>query len=175
MPELLNLRKVIYQHSLIHSFIQQTLLSPRLAGDRYNGEQKSTHCLPLPTWSLCVSVLSHFSRVQFFGPYRLQPARLLCPWDSPGKNTRMGCYALLQGLCPTQGLNPCLFCLLNWQAGSLSPEPPNLFIYSWLCCMALWDLSSLTRDGTHDPCIGSAGSELLGHHGADSLIKYSNG
>ena len=27
----------------------------------------------------------------------LQPARLLCPWDSPGKNTGAGCHCLLQG------------------------------------------------------------------------------
>ena len=27
-------------------------------------------------------------------------------WDSPGKNTEMGCHALLQGILPTQGLNP---------------------------------------------------------------------
>ena len=26
--------------------------------------------------------------------------------DSPGKNTRVGCHALLQGICPTQGSNP---------------------------------------------------------------------
>ena len=26
----------------------------------------------------------------------LQPARLLCPWDSPGKNTGVGCHFLLQ-------------------------------------------------------------------------------
>ena len=36
----------------------------------------------------------------------LQPARLLCPWDSPGKNTEVACHALLQGIFPTQGLNP---------------------------------------------------------------------
>ena len=35
----------------------------------------------------------------------LQPTRLPCPWDSPGKNTRVGCRALLQGLFPTQGSN----------------------------------------------------------------------
>ena len=29
-------------------------------------------------------------------PYRRQPARLLCPWDSPGKNTGVGCHFLLQ-------------------------------------------------------------------------------
>ena len=32
-------------------------------------------------------------------------SRLLCPWDSPGKNTRVGCHFLLQGIFPTQGLN----------------------------------------------------------------------
>ena len=34
--------------------------------------------------------------------YGLQPTRLLCPWDSPGKNTRVGCHALIQGIFPTQ-------------------------------------------------------------------------
>ena len=31
--------------------------------------------------------------------------RLLCPWDSPGRNTGVGCYALFQGIFPTQGSN----------------------------------------------------------------------
>ena len=31
--------------------------------------------------------------------------RLLCPWDSPGKNTGMGCYTLLQGIFLIQGSN----------------------------------------------------------------------
>ena len=38
-------------------------------------------------------------------PYRWQPTRLPCPWDSPGKNTRVGCHFLLQGIFLTQGLN----------------------------------------------------------------------
>ena len=29
-------------------------------------------------------------------PHRLQPTRLPCPWDSPGKNTGVGCHFLLQ-------------------------------------------------------------------------------
>ena len=37
---------------------------------------------------------------------RLQPARLLCPWGSPGKNTGVGCHALLRGIFLTQGWNP---------------------------------------------------------------------
>ena len=38
-------------------------------------------------------------------PRGLQPARLLCPWGFPGKNTGVGCPALLQGFFPTQGLS----------------------------------------------------------------------
>ena len=39
-------------------------------------------------------------------PQGLEPARLLCPWDSPGKNTEVGYHVLLQGIFLTQGLNP---------------------------------------------------------------------
>ena len=39
-------------------------------------------------------------------PHGLQPTRLLCPWDSPGKSTGVGCHILLQGIFPTQGSNP---------------------------------------------------------------------
>ena len=38
-------------------------------------------------------------------PHGLGPTRLLCPWNSPCKNTG-GCHSLLQGIFPTQGLNP---------------------------------------------------------------------
>ena len=51
-----------------------------------------------------------------------------CPWDSPGKNTRVGCHALLQGIFLIQGLNPYLLGLLRWLAGSLplvSPGKPR--------------------------------------------------
>ena len=39
-------------------------------------------------------------------PHGLQLTRLLCPWDSPGKNAGVGCHALLQEIFLTQGLNP---------------------------------------------------------------------
>jgi len=42
-----------------------------------------------------------------------EPTRLLCPWDSPGKNTGVGCHFLLQGIFSTQGSNPGL--LHCWQ------------------------------------------------------------
>ena len=38
-------------------------------------------------------------------PHGLKPARLLCPQDFPGKNTRVGCPFLLQGIFPTRGSN----------------------------------------------------------------------
>ena len=41
-------------------------------------------------------------------PHGVQPTRLLCLWDSPGKNTGVGCHALPQGFCLTQGANTCL-------------------------------------------------------------------
>ena len=34
--------------------------------------------------------------------------RFLCPWNSPGKNTGMGCHSLLQGIFLTQASNPSL-------------------------------------------------------------------
>jgi len=37
----------------------------------------------------------------------LESIRLLCPWDSPGKNTGVGYYSL-QGIFSIQGLNPSL-------------------------------------------------------------------
>ena len=53
---------------------------------------------------------------KLLGPHGLQPARFLCPWDSPGQNTGVGGRFLLQGIFPTQELNPHL---LHWQADSL--------------------------------------------------------
>ena len=55
--------------------------------------------------------------------------------DSPGKNTRMGCYFLLQGIFLTEGSNPRPLHLLHWQAGSLplchlgSPNQLYMYIY----------------------------------------------
>ena len=45
------------------------------------------------TLLLLLLLLSRFSHVQ---PHRRQPTRLPCPWDSPGKNTGVGCHFLLQ-------------------------------------------------------------------------------
>ena len=81
---------------------------------------------------MCVCVCSVTSVVSDpLESYKLQPARLLCPWDSPGKNPRVGFHFLLQGIFPTQGSNPGL---------------PH--------CRQV----PLPRDGTHAHCSGSAES-----------------
>ena len=71
-------------------------------------------------------MLSHFIVSDSFQPHGLQPTRLLCPRDSPGKNFGVGCPALLQGVFLTQGSNPSLFCFLRGQAGNsatIAPAP----------------------------------------------------
>ena len=58
---------------------------------------------------LCMHTCSVASAVSdSLRPHGLYLARLLCPWDYPSKNTRVGCHFLLQGVFPIQGLNPCL-------------------------------------------------------------------
>ena len=58
----------------------------------------------------CAYVLS---RVQLFVNLWIITRRLLCPQDSLGKNTGVGCHALLQGILPTQGSNLHLLHLLH--------------------------------------------------------------
>ena len=46
-----------------------------------------------------------------------------CLWDSPGKNTRVGCHFLLQGIFLIQGLSLLLLHLLHWHEDSLPLSP----------------------------------------------------
>ena len=84
-------------------------------------------------------------------PCGLWPARLLCPWDSPGKSTGVGCPALLQGIFPTQGSNQgllyrrqILYCLshqgspriLEWVACSFSRGSSQLKNRTGVSCIA---------------------------------------
>ena len=101
-----------------------------------NSLRLSGFCHPSEIWAILrnfgdrnnnktiLCVLSCFSCVQAVQPCGLQPTRLLCPWGFPGKNTGVGCIALLQAVFPTQGSNRAQ-CLLHWQAGSLPLAPPG--------------------------------------------------
>ena len=70
-------------------------------------------------------------------PHGLYPARLLCPWNSPGKNTGVGCHSLFQGIFPTQRSNPgLLHCrwILYYLSHQGSPTQSiciYVFVYMW--------------------------------------------
>ena len=93
----------------------------------------STFRLPLG-WALhaipytqCVWVLSRVRRFVTpwtLAPHGLQPTRLLCPWNFPGKTTGVGCHFPSQEIFLTQRLNPSLWHLLHWQEGFFSPLAP---------------------------------------------------
>ena len=68
----------------------------------------------------CESI-SHSVVSSFLQPHGWWTARLLCPWNSPGKNIGVHCHFLLQRVFLTQGSNPGL--LHFWQTSySLSHQ-----------------------------------------------------
>ena len=80
---------------------------------------------------------------------------LLCPWKYPGKNTGMGCHALLQSIFPTQGPNTGLlhcrwifffffFYHLSHKGRQRRPE--------WVACPISWR-TSWPRNWTRVSCI----------------------
>ena len=51
--------------------------------------------------------ISHSVMPDSLRPHGLPwPTKLLCPWNSLGKNTGVSCHSLLHGIFPTQGLKP---------------------------------------------------------------------
>ena len=83
--------------------------------DKHTDAQQTTTCV-----HLCpiVSVMSDSLR-----PYGLYSSRLLCPQDSPVKNTGVGCHALLQGTFQIWGLNPCILTPPALAGGSFTTTP----------------------------------------------------
>ena len=58
-------------------------------------------------------------------PRGLQPARFLGPWNSPGKNTGVGCHSLLQGIFLNKGQNLYLLQVSCTVARFFIAEPPG--------------------------------------------------
>ena len=84
-----------------------------------NGLQQCYSFTGEPAWKcvkgcmyVCVSCSVMFNSLQ---PHGLWAGRFLCPRNSPGKNTGVGCYFFCQGIFTTQGLNLSLLGLLHWQ------------------------------------------------------------
>ena len=115
-------------------------------------------------------------------PHGLQPARFLCQ----GKNTRVGCHALLQGIFPTLGLNPgLLHC--RWILSRLSHQGSSR-ILEWVAYPFLqgifrtqelnrgllhsrWILYQLTYHSQGEYIKGLGAQE--GHHFASLLLALT--
>ena len=78
----------------------------------------------LENGKLCVLKLS---RVRLFATPWTVACQIPYLWNSPGQNTGVGCCALLQGIFPTQGLNPGLpHCRQNFYHRSHQGSPLKL-------------------------------------------------
>ena len=84
----------------------------------------------------------------------LQSIRLLWPWNSPGKNTGVGCHSLLQGIFLIQGLNlgllhcrQILYCLSHQG----SPTVQSLLqLFKLVNLRSMYPASSILRHGNHN-------------------------
>ena len=64
-----------------------------------------TYNLTFHTNQIGIGSISHSVVADSLQPHGLKTARLLCPWNFPGKKTRVGCHSLLQGIFLTQESN----------------------------------------------------------------------
>ena len=103
-----------------------------------------THIFVCVSVCLCVCVLSHFSCIWL--------------WD-PGKNTGVGCHALLQEIFPTQGLNPHPLRLLHCRQILLPLSyQESLCVCVWVCvrvcvCVCVCIAHKQTLDFSWKYCI----------------------
>ena len=65
-------------------------ISNMLAGVRFASDEK---CFCPPFVYMCVCSVAK-SCLTLYDPTDCKPTRLLCPWDSLGKNTGVGCHFL---------------------------------------------------------------------------------
>ena len=124
------------------------------------GDFSALHKTALPARGVCMCAksilfcLTLCDLVDFSMPDSSVHATLLCPRDSPGKNTEVVSHSLLQGIFPTQGSNLHLLHLLHWQEGSWPLAPPGkpprdhvLCLVTQLC-PTLWDPMDCRRMDT---------------------------
>ena len=81
--------------SFINSYISMNASFSEDNKNFYLRAFRIIHELRKRLWLLLL-LLSRFSRVQLCVTPQTAAHRLLCPWDSPGKNTGVGCHFLLQ-------------------------------------------------------------------------------
>ena len=74
--------------------------------DKYSDNRTKSEHLNIYYIIVCVCVCYLLSCVQLFATPWTIPCQILCPWNSPGKNTGVDCHFLLQGILLTQGSKP---------------------------------------------------------------------
>ena len=86
--------------------------------------------------------------------YGQKPARLLCTWDSPGKNTGVSCHFLLQGTFLTQGSNPGLpHCRqFSWPS---EPQGKEVWVKNFPVFIPLSNLGPIWDVGLMEDCVES--------------------
>ena len=84
----------------------------------------------------CIACSVAQSCPTFCNPYGLWPARLLCPWDSPGKTTGVDCHFLIQGIFLTHvWMEPKSPALAD---GFFTAEPPGKPILACNPLQKIW-------------------------------------
>ena len=80
-------------------------------------------------------------------PHSRQPTRLPCPWDSPGKNTGVGCHFLLQCMkVKLKSLSRVLLLATSWTAAHQGPPSMGFSrqeYWSWNLLALVWCLVSV--------------------------------
>ena len=105
-----------------------TFKSSLILEDACSYYQANTHmdavCLrqgtTLPAFHKLLLLLSRFSCVQLCVTHRWRPTRLCHPWDSPGKNTGVGCHFLLQCM-KVKSLSRVRLLVTPWTAAYQAP------------------------------------------------------
>ena len=98
-------------------------------------------------------MLSHFSRVRLFATLRTVAHQASLSMGFSRQEYWSGLPFPYQGIFPTQGLNPCLLRLLQWQADSLLLAPSHLNCHSWPDCPGALSKQMLWR-GTEQAWCG---------------------
>ena len=98
-------------------------------------------------WQIRIRV-SHSVVSDSFWPHGLWPTRLLCPWDSPGKNTRVGYHSHLQGIFPTWDQTQ-VSCIAGGSFTIWATEYVHQYNFRWCslsCCLLLRSAASPGND-----------------------------
>ena len=78
-------------------------------------------------------------------PHRRQPTRLPRPWDSPGKNTGVGCHFLLQCMkvkSKSESLSRFRLLATPWALHTYSNYRASVYNFFWSCITLLWNINT---------------------------------